>query len=302
MEFPIKMDETILVIGASGLIGYSLFEHFSKENSVVGTFNTHKFDNLIQLNLLNKDELERIIENVKPRVILLPAALTNVDYCEKEKNECWKQNVIGPLNLIQLIKNSSVKLVYYSTDYVFNGKNGPYSEEDIPHPLNIYGKSKLETETNIKQNLTNFLIIRTTVVYGWEHLRKNFVYSLIKSIKSGKTIKVPKDQIGTPTYVENLAEATLELVKSDKHGIYNVGGPQLLDRYSLALIIAEVFNLNQSLIIPIKTSELNQIASRPLHAGLKINKLLTSIKIKMLSPREALQHMEKNTKDYIKID
>ena len=140
------MDETILIIGASGLIGFSLFEHFSREFPVVGTFNTHRFNNLIQLNLLNKDKLEKVLKNVKPKVILLPAALTNVDYCEKDKNECWKQNVIGPLNLIQLIRNSSVKLVYYSTDYIFDGKNGPYSEEDNPHPINVYGNSKLETQ------------------------------------------------------------------------------------------------------------------------------------------------------------
>jgi dTDP-4-dehydrorhamnose reductase len=293
------MDETILIIGASGLIGSSLFEHFSKKYSVVGTYNAHSFNKLIHLDLLNKDELEKILKNVKPEVILLPAALTNVDYCEKEKNECRKQNIIAPLTLINSIKNSSVKLVYYSTDYVFDGKNGPYSEEDNPHPLNEYGKSKLETEINIKQNLTKFLILRTTVVYGWEHLGKNFVYSLIKNLKSGQTIRVPKDQIGTPTYVENIAEATLELIKSDMHGIYNIAGPQLVDRHSLALIVAEVFDLNKSLILPIKTSELHQLAPRPLSAGLKINKLLKSIKVKMLSPREALQQMKQNPKENI---
>lgn len=299
MEFLIKLDETILIIGASGLIGYSLYEHFSKEYSVIGTYNTHKFNDLIQLNLLNKIELEKILRKFKPKIILLSAALTNVEYCEKEKNECWTQNVIAPLNLIKLIKNSSINLVYYSTDYIFDGKNGPYSEEDSPNPLNTYGKSKLETEINIRQNLTNFLIIRTTVVYGWEHLGKNFVCTLIKSVQSGRTIKLPKDQIGTPTYTENIAEVTLELIKLDKQGIYNVSGPQLMDRYSFALIVANVFNLNKSLIEPVNTSELNQIAPRPLNAGLKINKLLKSVKIEMLAPRKGLQHMKKNGKDYI---
>ena len=295
------MDETVLIIGASGFIGFSLYETFSAEYSVVGTFNNHKLNNLIQLNLTNKKELEGILKKVKPKIILLPAALTNVDYCEKEKEECWMKNVTAPLNLIKLIKNSHTKLVYYSTDYLFDGKNGPYSEDDSPNPLNIYGKSKLETEINIQQNLTDFLIIRTTVVYGWEHLGKNFVYSLINAVKNGQSKKVPRDQLGTPTYVKNLAEATLELIKLDKQGVYNVVGPQLLDRYSFSLIVAEVFNLDKSLIIPVNTSELNQIALRPLNAGLKNNKLLKSVKMEMLAPREGLQDMKQNRKVFINI-
>lgn len=292
------MSEKVLIIGASGLIGYSLYEHFLKDYKVLGTYNTHSFDNLIHLNLSNKTDLENILRKINPDVILLPAALTAVDYCEKNRDACWNTNVTGPNELINLIKKQDTKLVYFSTDYIFDGKNGPYSEEAEPNPLNFYGNAKLETEKNIQNNLIDYIIIRTTVVYGWEHLGKNFIFSLRESLNNGLSIKVPRDQIGTPTYVEDLAKVTYLLVSSEKKGVYNVAGPEIIDRYNFALTAANVFNLNKALIKPVTTSELKQLAERPLKAGLRIGKLLKNIKIKMRTPHEGLENMKRNKKDY----
>ncbi|MFX1294024.1 MAG: SDR family oxidoreductase [Promethearchaeota archaeon] len=296
------MNKKVLIIGASGLVGYSLYEHFSKDYEVIGTYNTHPFNNLIHLNLLNRKNLGKILKKSNPDIILLPAALSAVDYCEKNKDECWNHNVNGPDNLIRLIRKSTKKLVYYSTDFIFDGENGPYIEEDVPNPLNNYGKAKFETELNIRTNLLNWLIIRTTVVYGWEHQGKNFIYRLIKTLREGSTIKVPKDQVGTPTLVDNLAEATKKLVDANKTGIYNVVGSELMDRYMFALTAAGVFDLNKSLIEAVTTSELNQLASRPLNGGLLINKLIKDIKIKMLAPKEGLEYLKRSKKDYALID
>jgi len=292
------MVEKVLVIGASGLVGSSLYERFSKEYEVIGTYNSHKFANLIHLDLLDISELKKILNEFNPSIILLPAALSSVEYCEENKDDCWKYNVTAPSNLIRLIGKSDTKLVFYSTDYIFNGEEGPYSEEDIPNPLNNYGKAKLETENNIINNISNYLILRTTVVYGWELLGKNFIYRLIENTKKHQVTKVPKDQNGTPTFVENVAEATLKLIKSNKFGIYNVAGSELMSRYEFAKIAAEIFNLDKNHIHPVLTTDLNQIASRPLNGGLKIDKLRKNIKINMMKPREGLVHMLKNKKNY----
>ncbi len=295
------MKKKVLIIGASGLVGYTLYEHFSKEYDVIGTYNTHPINNLIHLNIINKHQLENLLKKSNPDIILLPAALSAVDYCEKNKEECWQYNVTGPHNLIKLASKSQIKLIFYSTDYIFDGKNGPYTEEDTPNPLNNYGKAKLQTEENIINELEDYLILRITVVYGWEHLGKNFIFRLINNQKKGEIIRVPKDQVGSPTYVENIAEATLELIKLDKIGIYNVAGLELMDRYSFALTAADVFHLDKLLIKPLLTAELNQIAARPLNAGLIIDKLTKTIKVKMLAPREGLEQMKQNKKGYMNI-
>ncbi|MHA1232287.1 MAG: SDR family oxidoreductase [Candidatus Helarchaeota archaeon] len=287
----------VLIIGASGLVGFHLYKWFQKSYIVLGTYNTHSFDFLIHLNIIDKKELKFRLNKFDPDIILLPAALSAVDYCESNKAECFAHNIQGPNNLIQLIKDRSVKLVFYSTDYIFDGKNGPYSENDKPNPLNNYGKAKLETEKNIQKHLKDYLILRITVVYGWELIGKNFIIRLINNLTKRQVIKVPMDQFGSPTYVENIAEATFKLIQLDKQGIYNVAGPQIMDRYNFALKAAKIFDLDSSFIKPVRTSILNQIALRPLKAGLKIDKLLNTIQIKMFNPHEGLLYMKKN-KDF----
>ncbi|MHA1268775.1 MAG: SDR family oxidoreductase [Candidatus Helarchaeota archaeon] len=286
------MKQTVLIIGASGFIGFSLFQYFSRDFNVIGTYYSNKTQNFIHLNILNQKELNEIITKYTPNIILLPAALPNVEYCEENFQACWAHNVEGPLNLIKNIKKLDIKLVYYSSDYIFDGKNGPYYETDTPNPISNYGKAKLETEKNIIDNLSNFLILRTTVVYGWERNRKNFIYRLIETTNRNEEIRVPSDQIGTPTYVEDLVKATFKLITVNQIGIFNVVGPKLISRYDFSLIAADVFNLNKDLIIPVLTKELKQKAKRPLNAGLKIDKLLKTIDIKMLSPYEGLKKMK----------
>jgi dTDP-4-dehydrorhamnose reductase len=287
------LNRRVLIIGASGFIGYSLYKVFRKNFDVLGTYYSNKIANLKFLDFLDESQLVSIIKDFDPKIILLPAALPNVEYCEKNSEECWKYNVEAPMKIINQIKNLNIKLVFYSSDYIFDGQNGPYSEISDPNPLNEYGKCKLETETRIINNLKNYLIIRTTVVYGFERNRKNFIYRLIDTLNKGIKIKVPYDQIGTPTYVDNLSEATLKLIEKDRGGIFNIVGSDLLSRYKFSLIAAKVFNLNKKLIIPVQTSELNQKAERPLNAGLKIDKLLANINIKMYEPPEGLIDLQK---------
>jgi len=281
----------VLVTGVTGLVGYNLFNKI-KENCI-GISRTASFPNTFPLDLTNKEATRTFLQEHKPTVVYHCAANPNVEYCEDNKEDVKGINLDANRNLTEACKEIGAKLVFTSSDYVFDGKNGPYTEEDTPSPINIYGKHKIETEKIIQSLLEDYLIIRTTVIYGHELQGKNFVVRFVKTLKEGKTITVPIDQFGSPTYVEDLVEAMIELVELEKKGIYNVSGPETDNRYKFALQIAEVFDLDKSLIKPVTSDVLNQRAPRPMKAGLKIDKLIKDLKItKMQDPAQGLQKMK----------
>src|ERR1019366_7539920 len=150
------------------------------------------------------------------------------------------------------------------------------TEESAPSPISVYGLSKLLGEQEILRLHPRALIIRTTVVYGNDSREKNFLYSLHRLLSSGKPIRVPNDQISTPTYNRDLALATVQLTRAGSTGIFHICGPELLSRYEFALKAASILGLDASLITGVPTAELNQKAPRPLHAGLRIDKLKAS--------------------------
>lgn len=282
-----------LIIGASGLIGSHLYKSSLLEFRTLGTFRSHSLDNLVSLDLTDRNAIKKIILDFKPDFVFLPAAFTNVDLCEEKKEFCWQINVEGVRNIISSINNTDTKLIYFSTDYIFNGQSGPYSEEAQPGPLSVYGNSKLEGEEIVEQNLHNFLIIRTTCVYGWEPQEKNFVLGLIKRIKRNEMVRAPCDQITTPTYAPDLARVVLRLAEENRSGIYNVAGSSLISRFEFALLVAEIFGLDKNLISGVKTEELSQKAKRPLNGGLRIDKISRELNIHMPTVKEGLISMRK---------
>ncbi len=286
----------VLIIGASGLVGNSLLNCFSKTNhTVLGTYNNYPLKNLVKLDITNLLEVEKVIAEFKPDVIINPAAFADVDGCEKNPQLCRLINFDGVKNVVDSTKNSAKQnvplFVFFSTDYIFDGKNGPYSEEDQPNPINVYGQAKLDMENYIKSNLDRFLIIRTANVYGWENQMKNFVIKLINNLKQGKEVVAFTDQFGSPTYVQNLSHAVNYLVEKQFKGIYNVAGGQVINRFDFAKIICDVFKLNNDLIIPITTEKLNQAAKRPVMGGLKVDKVSRILPFAMLNCKEGLDKM-----------
>ena len=285
----------ILIVGASGFIGSVLFEYFSKEHETYGSFFSNETAGLIYLDMTNEKSVKDIITSYKPDVIIQPAFNSNVEYCEDHPIETWRVNVDGSENLIKAARDIGAKFVFFSSDYVFDGTNGPYSEEDIPNPINEYGNQKFAIENIIKTHLDNFLIIRTTVVYGWEVHGKNFSMAMIKNLKSSRTMKIPYDQIGSPTYVNNMVEVIADLIDSDKVGTYHVAGINLVDRYIFAKTIANVFELDDTLLIPVLTAELGQKANRPLKAGMKTGKVKMAASTQLIGMEDGLEKMKTNT-------
>jgi len=284
---------TILIIGASGFIGNSLFQ-LLQEKDVIGTYLNRYKDGLIKVDMTNINELDSIFSHNKPEIVYMPAYIPGVDYCEINKESC-EINKNGIRNVVDRCKTYGSKLVFFSSDYIFDGENGPYYESDSPNPINEYGKTKLKCEKMI-QELDDFLIIRTTVVYGYDVESKNFLMTFVSALKKGMAKKVPIDQIGTPTYVNDLSKITIKLVENKRTGIYNVVGPDYCSRNDFAIKIARIFGLNEDLIIPVTTLELKQAARRPLKAGLLIEKIRKEINARPSGIDEALNKL----KDYFK--
>jgi dTDP-4-dehydrorhamnose reductase/dTDP-4-dehydrorhamnose 3,5-epimerase len=273
----------VLVLGASGQVGSALSKRFTKSSYLcVGTYNTFKGDRtqiFCDFEKVAEDEeiAARLIEQVHPDVVCICSAFTWVDGCEDNVSKAFAVNATAPGIFAKAASKFGIKVVFFSTDYVFDGKCGPYTESNMAAPINVYGASKLEGENKVTAAAPNALVIRTTGVYGPDMQQKNFVCQLIKNCTSGTSMKVPRDQIGSPTYTEDLAEATVQLVAADYSGIINVVGPKICDRYTFAVEVAKVLNLDTSNVLSSSTADLRPRAPRPLSAGLKIDTLANAL-------------------------
>ncbi|HVP35886.1 MAG TPA: dTDP-4-dehydrorhamnose reductase [Terriglobales bacterium] len=290
----------VLITGSNGLLGQKLVKIFSSDHQTSGLdlqtkpfINTPNFS-YQKISITEKGKLEELFASFKPEAVINAGAYTDVDGCEENKEKAWEVNVEGVENLAKLCRENKVKLVQLSTDYIFDGKAGPYSEEDNPNPSGYYGLTKLESEKIIIQEKINFLIVRTNVLYG-KSLGEthNFVLWLIQKLKNREEVKIVTDQFSNPTLADNLANAIKEAVEKNISGILNIaGGEKAISRYEFALKIAEKFNLNQSPIKKVLTSELNLSAPRPLKGGLKIDKAKRLLKTELLDVDKGLEFLK----------
>lgn len=281
-----------LVIGASGLVGENLLCAASDAGfEVIGTYHSHPVPGMQRLDIRSQTEVQLLIAKVHPTVVYLPASLANVDHCELHPEEGYATNVLGVCKVVRAVNEVRAKLVYFSSDYIFDGKAGPYREDDPANPICEYGRQKLMAEHYIALHAHDYLIVRTTVVYGWERQGKNFVYRLLNTLRSGRVLRVPVDQIGNPTYAPNLAQTVVELVLSDARGVYHVVGPDRVNRYEFACEAAKVFGVDGSLIQAVPTSELGQPAPRPLNAGMVVEKAAARLTTPLMGYREGLRAM-----------
>lgn len=265
----------ILVIGANGMLGQRVVEFYSSLSDVellsTSVEENFVFNDLeyIQSDISNRTEIKKLIKDFYPDFIVNAAAFTNVDLSESERELAWKINVKGVEYITEAARILDSHLIHISTDYIFDGKNGPYLENDIPNPLGYYGRTKLASENSLKISGIKYTILRTNVLYGTAKFsRPDFVKWVVDSLRANKQIRIVDDQINNPTFIDDLVQAINKVIELRKEGIYNIGGNEFLSRYEFTLTIAEYFNLDKSLIKKIKTEELNQPARRPLKSGL----------------------------------
>jgi len=235
-------------------------------------------------------EVVKIVDEIKPDLIVNAAAYTNVDKSEEEPEKAQLVNAITPGEVAKWCKKHDAVLIHYSTDYVFDGtKDSPYTEEDEPNPINIYGKTKLEGERAIQESGAIHLILRTAWVYSMRG--NNFVTKVLEWAKKSKEIRVVDDQISNPTWARALAEITANIVSigirdirlffKDNGGIYHCAGSGYCSRYELAKKILESRQIKEIKLFPAKTFEFITLAKRPLYTVLECNKIIMHLKLKL---------------------
>ena len=282
-----------LVVGASGFIGGWLLRILRGKNVVtVGTYCSLPTDDLVQLDFSEAQAVRALMARTTPDTVFCPAARPNVEWCESHPRESYMANVIGIQNVAAACADHGAFMVHFSSDYIFDGRHGPYLEEDIPNPINVYGRHKLASEEVVRSLLPQrHVIVRTTVVYGWERQGKNYVIRLVEGLRAGKVARAPMDQVGSPAYGPNLAEAAVELAERNLFGTWNLAGPERMSRYEFSCLAARVFGLDASLIEPVTTAQLQQAAARPLQAGMVIDKAGGALRTPLLGPAEGLRRM-----------
>ncbi len=284
----------ILIIGAAGLLGKQLVKDFSGGNEVIAADRYEDRAGLYYMDLTKKDLVKDAFERFRPELVLLPASITGVDFCEQNPDPAWAVNTEGPKLVALAAKKKRAFVVFYSSDYIFGGSAGPYTEDDKPGPINVYGKTKLEAEKIIQKELDNYLILRTCSIYGYEKNGLNYAMQVLARLGGGQEIRAVNDQFGTPTYVEDLSMVTFKLVRLKKVGIFNAVGCDYVNRVEFASRIADAFELDKGLIREIGTEELKQTAHRPKKGGLKTDKLKSEAGIVTLSLTEGLSMMKTN--------
>lgn len=285
-----------LIIGASGQVGGTLAALcVRRKTEVYGT--SRKGQGYLYLDLADPASIAAAFEKSSPGLVLLCSAMTHVDNCERDPELARKVNADGPALVAGECRRYGAKLVYFSTEYVFDGADGPYGEEDPVSPVSVYGRTKLEGE-RAALALEGALSVRTTVVYSHNPASKNFIMQLISNHRSGAKMRVPVDQFSNPTYAADLAAAALDLAEKGASGIYNIVGPDWLNRYEFALKACAAFGFDPAFLEPRLTSELGQSAARPLKAGLKTEKLARELGRRLPPSEESLRKIAGIIKQY----
>ena len=261
-----------MVIGGGSLLGETIIKSFqeSPNTKVNFTYFRKRIEGGIFLDITDPFQCSEIISGENPDCVILVSAETNVDYCELNQAESFNTNVEGTRNIVQSCENR--KLVYFSTDSVFDGRKGSYSEDDHPNPINNYSRTKLFGEYSVA-TLNNYLILRVCMLYATDPNYPKFANWVIRSLSANQTVSIATDLCYTPTYVDDIAFATSQLISRDLCGIYHVAGSSSHSSYEMAHIIARIFGFNEDLIEPVKSDYLDRLATRPKNSTLTIQKL-----------------------------
>ena len=265
------MAEKLLVIGG-GLLGCEVARLARDDFDTYLTYNTNPSEvegcSSYRLNITRNLDL---IGSLNPDYVVHTAAMTNVDLCEVDRAGAWKVNAAGTRDVAMASKIIGAKLIYISTDYVFDGKNGLYVEAGEPSPINYYGVTKLAGEAFVREICKDYVIARTSVVYGWKSTRLNFVTWVLEELKKRNKIDIVTDQYNSPTFSTSLAEMTLSIL--EETGIFHASGSKRVSRYDFVMEIAKVFGLDDDLILPITSDRLDWKAIRPKDTSLNISKI-----------------------------
>ncbi len=298
----------ILITGSNGLLGQKIIKRCLKHG--IPFIATSKGSNrnpdcpqeyYIPLDLQQSEEVKKLVEIQKPTAIIHTAALTNVDYCETNPEECHQVNVVASQILFEAAKSIGAHFELLSTDFVFDGENGPYKEEDAVNPLSVYAQSKVDAEQIlIKDEFKNWSIARTIIVYGtgFGLSRSNMILWALEALPKGEVMKLVDDQFRAPTWADDLAYGCVEIVLRNQTGIFHLSGPVSRPVNKIVEEVGEALGLTNLNIETISSTTLNQAAKRPPRTGFDLSKAEKLLDYRPMDIQETIPILKKNLTYY----
>jgi dTDP-4-dehydrorhamnose reductase len=283
----------ILLTGASGFLGRYVLKKKPADAEILAQFYSQPFSEtisntkIIKLDLLSSDW--KAMQNFNPDCIIHTAALTSVDKCEKKRELAKEINFEATRRLLEFAERNNSRFIFTSTDMVFDGKKGNYTESDPADPVNHYGKTKATAENYILQNYRNSVVLRVSLLYGVaNNSRPSFTQKMLENLQNEKEIYAFTDQIRNPLLVSSLARAIWGLVDMDFTGMLNIGGSQSLSRYEMAMTLCRQFKLNEELIVPVPSNTTPKMAPRPTNCSMNISLAQSLLKTDLVGFEEGL--------------
>ncbi len=298
-------ERRILLTGCHGMLGQRIVEGIHGDYFLLGTdidekplIHGKQFQ-YSQLDITDRKEVLSTIREYSPDWVINTSAFTDVDDCEIKKELCWRVNVEGVENLVYAAKRVKTKIIHFSSDYIFDNSRTEYLEENRAAPLSYYGKAKLASENILRTSGIEWALFRTSTMYDVDLLkgRTNFVTWVIQNLQRGNRLRIVTDQWGNPSLARNIAESAWRVLDQNKEGVYHTAGKEIIDRYSFTKEIAEIFDLDKSLITPVLTEDLGQKAQRPLKIGMNVEKAERELGMKFLGVKEGLTVFKKDFLD-----
>ncbi len=297
----------ILVTGSNGLLGQKLVYKLKDRDDLELIATARGENRLIDQNgyafypmdIGNRSNVDDVIDRTRPDNIIHTAAMTQVDDCELDHAACDLANVDAVQYIVDAAERNNCHLVHISTDFIFNGEDGPYDEEGVADPLSYYGNAKWKGEQIVQNSNLNWAILRTILVYGIvdSMSRSNIVLWAKGALEKGEPINVVNDQFRSPTLAEDLADGCILAVEKNATGIYNISGKDIFSIIDLVKEVADYYGLDKGLINPVSSETLNQPAKRPPKTGFILDKARRELGYDPHSFREGIAIMEEQMQD-----
>ena len=291
------MRKKIMVTGASGFVGGHILKRAPEECEITAIYHTQKYPfsaNWIQVDLADFKKTATIIQEIKPEVIIHCAATADLEKAEAQPQLAYENNVLITKNLTEISAAHNIRLIFISTDMIYDGKTGMYNEEDLPHPLNFYGRTKVEAEEYIQANSANYVIARSALIYGLtKTARKTFCETMIRNWQNEQPVNLFRDEFRSPILVENLADALLELAQLDYTGKINLGGPTRISRLEFGMVFAKLFAVSSHLIISRSMQNIDFKAKRPADTSYDITLAKSILETKIMDCYEGAHYLKR---------
>jgi|CXWL01.1.fsa_nt_gi dTDP-4-dehydrorhamnose reductase len=291
--------KTILVTGATGLMGKGFEETSSVQYQIVGL---HMRDYVVKgaqsghrvLDIRNQDLINKLFAEHEFDTVIHGAGVASVDYAQTHYAESLESNLIGTLNITAACRRKGVHLVYVSTNAVFDGTEAPYAEDHAVNPVNKYGQIKVQCEKLVTETLENYTIVRPILMYGWNHpaCRQNPATWILEKLRAGEKIRLVTDVSENPLYNRQCGEALWEIVKKKPRGVMHLAGGEVVNRYEFGVRLAKIFGLDKSLIAPVDSSFFPTIAPRPKNTTFTTRRMESELGIRPSTVNQGLEQMK----------